>query len=71
MGQRGLVPNRSEDLSRDRDSDRGDRAPISRGQSRPATIPEPDPEWRRVARMLWDAALTSGQADFYESSDYA
>jgi hypothetical protein len=71
MGQRGPVPNRSEDLSRDRDSDRGDRAPISRGQSRPAIIPDPDPEWHRVASMLWTAALASGQSDFYQSSDYA
>lgn len=71
MGQRGPVPNRSEDLSRDRDADRGDRAPITRGQSRPAHVPEPDPDWHRVSRMLWDGALTSGHADFYESSDRA
>jgi hypothetical protein len=57
MGQRGPVPNRSEDLSRDRDANRGDRPPISKGQSRPASVPDPDPEWHRVARMLWDAAL--------------
>lgn len=71
MGQRGPVPNRSEDLSRDRDADRGDRAPITKGKSRPATIPEPDKSWHPIALMLWNAALESGQADFYESSDYA
>jgi hypothetical protein len=71
MGQRGPVPNRSDDLSRERDADRGDRAPITKGLSRPATIPDPDPEWHPIALMLWTAALESGQADFYESSDYA
>lgn len=71
MGVRGPVPNRSADLSRDRDVDRGDRAPITKGLSRPATIPEPDAEWHAIATMLWNAALESGQADFYESSDYA
>mgnify|MGYP001377279442 CR=1 FL=1 len=71
MGSRGPVPNRSEDLSRARNANRADRAPITKGQSRPATIPEPDPNWHPIARMLWDAACESGQADFYESSDYA
>lgn len=71
MGSRGPVPNRSDDLSRDRDANRGDRAPITKGQSRPARIPEPDPEWHPIARLLWDASIESGQTDFYESSDFA
>lgn len=71
MGVRGPVPNRSDDLSRDRDADRGDRAPITKGKSRPAVIPEPDSGWHPIAKLIWDAACDSGQADFYESSDYA
>lgn len=71
MGTRGPVPNRSTDLSRARDANRGDRMPITKGISRPADIPEPDPEWHPTARLLWDAACSSGQADFYESSDFA
>lgn len=71
MGARGPVPNRSDDLSRDRDANRGERADITKGKSRPATIPQPDPEWHLIARLLWDAAIESGQTDFYESSDYA
>jgi len=71
MGSRGPVPNRSTDLSRDRNADRAERVPITKGMSRPATIPDPDPAWHPIARMLWDAACESGQADFYESSDYA
>lgn len=42
---------------------------MTKGQSRPATIPQPDPDWHPIALMLWNAALESGQADFYESSD--
>lgn len=71
MGSRGPVPNRSEDLSRDRDANRGDRPAITKGKSRPASVPEPDPTWHPIARLLWDATIESGQADFYESSDYA
>ncbi|MFY1620049.1 hypothetical protein [Micromonospora sp. WMMD736] len=71
MGTRGPVPNRSDDLSRDRDANRGDKAPITKGKSRPARVPEADPDWHPIARLLWDATLESGQADFYESSDYA
>lgn len=71
MGSRGPVPNRSEDLSRDRDANRGDRAPITKGKSRPASVPEPDPDWHPIALLLWEATIESGQADFYESSDFA
>jgi hypothetical protein len=71
MGARGPVPNRSGDLSRDRDVNRSDRAPLSKGKSRPATIPAADPTWHPIALMLWNAAIESGQTDFYESSDYA
>ncbi|WP_326555716.1 phage terminase small subunit [Micromonospora sp. NBC_01813] len=71
MGSRGPVPNRSDDLSRDRDANRGDKAPITKGLSRPARVPEPDPGWHPIARLLWDSAIESGQTDFYESSDYA
>lgn len=67
----GPVPNRSEDLARPRERKGGEPQPVTKGKSKPATIPEPDPGWHRVARMLWDAALESGQAEFYESSDYA
>lgn len=72
MGARGPVPNRSENLSRDRDSTRGgDRAPITKGTLRDVTIPEPDPAWHPIARMLWDSMIDSGQADFFQSSDWA
>jgi hypothetical protein len=38
---------------------------------REVTIPEPDPEWHPIARMIWDGLTTSGQADFFQNSDWA
>ena len=35
----------------------GDNAAVTKGMSRPATIPEPDQTWHPIARMLWDATL--------------
>lgn len=71
MGIRGPVPNRSDDLARPRDRKGGEPQKITKGTSRAATIPDPDPAWHSIAKLLWDACLDSGQADFYESSDYA
>ncbi len=70
MGRRGPINNRSDDLSRDRDANRGDQITVTKGQSRPADIPQPDPDWHSTAKMMWEASVSSGQADFYESSDY-
>lgn len=71
MGARGPVPNRSNDLSRDRDANRGGRPDITRGELRPVTIPDPDPDWHPIATMLWESLLNSGQSDFYQDSDWA
>src|SRR5690348_13422300 len=71
MGARGPIPNRDADLARDRSRKGGDHVPTTKGVSRPATIPDPDPEWHPIAAQLWWALLESGQADFYQSSDWA
>jgi hypothetical protein len=71
MGQRGPVPNRSEDLSRERDSKRNDRPEITKGELRPVEIPEADPYWHPIAHMLWEGLQVSGQADWYQQSDWA
>jgi hypothetical protein len=71
VGQRGPVPNRSEDLSRERDANRGDRPEITKGTLLPVTIPEPDPEWHDIAKMLWESLALSGQAAYYQQSDWA
>ncbi len=68
---RGPVPNRSDDLARPRERKGSDIVPVTKGVSRPSTVPEPDAEWHPIARQLWDALTVSGQADFYEQSDWA
>lgn len=67
----GPVPHRTDNLSRDRDANRNGRAPVTKGVLREVTIPEPDPEWHPIARMLWDGLVSSGQADFFQNSDWA
>lgn len=71
MGQRGPVPNRSEDLARDRSRKGGDQQAVTKGTLREVVIPEPDPEWHPIAKMLWDGMVNSGQADFFQESDWA
>jgi hypothetical protein len=70
MGLRGPVPNHSDDLARPRERKGGEQSPVTKGMRLPATIPNPDPEWHPIALMLWDAALESGQRDFYQSTDW-
>lgn len=67
----GRVPNRSEDLARPRSRKGGDRPPVTKGELKPVTIPEADENWHPTARMMWDSLAESGQADFYQQSDWA
>jgi hypothetical protein len=67
----GPVPNRSADLNRPRERKGGDNAAVTKGVSLPATPYKPDPEWHAIARMLWDSLAVSGQAEFYQQSDWA
>lgn len=67
----GPIPNRSDDLSRERDANRGDRAPIRTGEMLPVTVPHADPDWHPIARKVWDSLKSSGMRDFYQNSDWA
>lgn len=40
------------------------------GQRRPVTIPPADPDWHPIAKGLYDSAMTSGQSDYYQDSDW-
>ncbi|MEU7400073.1 hypothetical protein [Streptomyces sp. NPDC044948] len=71
MGARGPVPNREEDLARPRSRKGGDEQSVTQGEMRPVKIPNADRDWHPIARRLWDALKTSGQADFYQNSDWA
>lgn len=67
----GPIPNRPEDQSRERDANRGDRLPIAKGTLRPVEdVPGPDPDWHPLAQDLYLSAAESGQADFYQKSDW-
>lgn len=44
---------------------------ITKGVSRPAKPPNADRSWHPIAQRLWDAVKQSGQADFYQASDWA
>lgn len=67
----GPMRNRPEDLSRGRDAERGDRAPIGKGTLRPVeNVPAPGEDWCELAKELYLSAAESGQADFYQKSDW-
>ena len=71
MGRRGPVGNREEDLARPRSRRGGDRPDITPGVALPVEIPEPDPNWHKIALMLWESLTKSGQHLFYQQSDWA
>ncbi len=71
MGARGPVGKRENELARPRSRRGSDEQEVTSGTMRPVIWPEPDPEWHPIALMLWEGALNSGQADFYQQSDVA
>ena len=38
---------------------------------RDVEVPEPETDWHPIAQMMWASLVTSGQAVFYEPSDWA
>lgn len=74
MGKRGPVPNRSEDLARERteaDNRRAGTLDVRKGTLRPTKAPKPDPDWHPIATMLYTSLGRSGQSDWYQDSDWA
>lgn len=68
----GPIPKRSDQLSRERDANRrAGGGEITKGTMRPVKIPEADPDWHPAALMIWEAMALSGQADYYQQSDWA
>lgn len=65
------IPNRVEDLSRERDANRNGRTPVTKGTLRETQRPRMNPKWHPIAKMMWTAGLTSGMEDFYQNSDLA
>jgi len=65
------IPNRSTDLSPSGERNRKSRGTtVTKGEARDVVVSDPNPEWCEVAVGLWEAAHTSGQADFYQDTDW-
>ncbi|MFB8351003.1 phage terminase small subunit [Streptomyces niveus] len=71
MGVRGPIPNREEDLARPRSRKGTDEQDAKKGLMRKVAVPRADPEWHPIAKQLYDSLRKSGQADFYQQSDWA
>lgn len=68
MGSRGPVPKRSEERRR---RNKPEHPVTSAPGAQSVSIPEPCKDWHPIARQLWDSLAVSGQARFYEPSDWA
>lgn len=65
----GPVPNREADLSRPR-SRRSPENKVTKGVMRPVTKPPAREDWEPFVREFYDSLGESGQADFYQDSDW-
>ena len=66
------VPNRSDDLARPRSRQGKHKGyEVTQGAARAVEVPSANPEWCPVAVSLWEAAQASGQADYYQQTDWA
>ncbi|MET7975730.1 hypothetical protein ABZW44_22345 [Streptomyces mirabilis] len=72
MGTRGPIPERSEARRR---RNKGDGPPLIQASSGPPTglpsLPDPDPLWHPIASDWYLSLRESGQAAFYQPSDWA
>lgn len=69
MGTRGPVPKRSTATARARDAKRS--GTVTKGQARGGTPKAVSSKWCAAVRDLYNGCKASGQADFYEQSDWA
>ncbi|MFE7510188.1 hypothetical protein ACFU8I_03005 [Streptomyces sp. NPDC057540] len=71
MGDRGPIPKRSAERRR---RNKDDGPAIVQAPSGPAEVPdlpESDPNWHDIARDWYESLQDSGQAAFYQASDWA
>jgi len=68
MGARGPVPKRSEERRRMNEPE----IPIDKVAAvGPVAIPPANPRWHKIATQIYESLEVSGQATFYEPSDWA
>lgn len=73
MGTRGPIPERSEARRRRNKPDGPDliQAPNGTPDNLPDDLPDPDPMWHPIATKWFLSLRESGQAAFYQPSDWA
>lgn len=65
------MPKREDELARPRHRKGGNTVSVTKGIARPTSIPRADRSWHPIAKRLYNSLKTSGQADFYQNSDWA
>lgn len=71
MGFVGPIPNRSGDMSRERDAHTGGRAEIRKGELKPREFYAPDPNWHPTCQRIWNSLPDSGMFEFTQNTDFA
>jgi hypothetical protein len=67
MGKRGPIPKREDQRRRRNTESKVDSVPFD---GTPVAAPPADEEWHKIARDLYESLAESGQAQFYEPSDW-
>jgi hypothetical protein len=69
----GPIPDREANLARPRARKGAEQSglPLTKGVAFPTEVPEPDENWHKIARLIWDGAVSSGQSLYYQNSDWA
>lgn len=68
VASRGPLPKRSDQRIR---RNKAGADGITRGEARPVTVPRAGNGWHPIAKRLFKSLGDSGQADFYQDSDWA
>ncbi|MER7623940.1 hypothetical protein [Streptomyces sp. NPDC126503] len=72
MGARGPIPKRSEERMGHRSKqEKHSHVKAPAGAAVVPALPDPDPEWHLIATDWYLSLQDSGQAQFYEASDWA
>lgn len=72
MGSRGPVPSRKDELNGHRSKDELWGETVTRAPgAESVSVPAADKDWHPIAKRLWSSMKKSGQARFYEPSDWA
>lgn len=71
MGNHGPIPKRSEERRRRNKNDGPGLVKAPSGSVDVPELPGPDPDWHAIATDWYLSLRESGQAQFYEASDWA